>query len=297
MKKSYLFLILILSFLLSNCNENKNDNLELESIQKQKTIDSLKAELNKDTDKKLFNEAFKLINEKKYEQAIVKLKEMKSKYPKSDLLLEADKNIELCNNKIEEKNKNEKIEYYEIVKICKTKDVEDAINELESFISKVSNKELIDKASKELEVYKKEYEKVKSERDFEKTYGIKIISVDTYWDVYWNWPVVKLKVKNISGKDIEWLSFNVQFLDRKSGSIYADGFTYISSKSDVPFGNGLTKVGKINGDKGIEKVNEIMNLPSITARIYIRDLEFKGEREGYKGIFYKEVPVNKKFGN
>lgn len=295
---SFFFLLCCISFF--SCKNDNTDQLKHEVEQKQRIIDSLKKESYKETDRNLFNEAVELMNKNKYKDAITKFKEMNVKYPNSELINESSKNIDICEQTLTVKGKQNEKEFSDIIKKVKTIDIEESIKLLEDFRNKddISN-ELKEKVDQELNKYQEEYKKIEGERKFEKGYGIKFVKIDTYWssDFYGSpKPVVKVKIKNVSGYDITWLKISVQFLDKKNGSIYAEQHEWFSSGIDVPFGNGLTKEGEIEGDKGLEKIIEIANLPFITAKIYIGSLEFKDNASKYKNILYKEVTVNRKFG-
>ncbi|MEO8513569.1 MAG: hypothetical protein ABI543_08420 [Ignavibacteria bacterium] len=287
-----IFLVLSLTLLLILISCNKKDNGVDE---KQRVIDSLKSELNKETDKKLFDAAYNLMQDHSYDMAINKFREMKSKYPYSELVKEADKNISLCNDKIKEIYKEEKANLDILIKKCSKIDVEDAITELKSFENSDKPLDLKNIASKELEKYEKEYEKVKVEREAQKKSGIQIVSVDSEWEMSGGYldrplltPHMKIKLKNISTSDIERLEVIVQFIDKGKQEVFGEGSDYIIGYSDPPLSPGFAKTAFITCSVGFKSDLAALNLPSLTARIFI-------EPKGSDKILFKEVSVKKTY--
>lgn len=286
--KYRLFVILIVLFL--NACEKKEDVID----NKQKTIDSLKAELNRETDKKLFDVAYTLMQNHSYDAAIVKFKEMQSKYPSSELYKEADRNIAICDDKIKQSYKVDKANFDKLINKCTSEDVEVAISDLNAFINSDKPIDLRNIATKELEKYEKEYEKVKDEREAQKETGLQIVSVVSDWDVSGYYgdqllkPNLKIKIKNISSNDVDRIYVKVQFLNKEQGEVFGDGSSYVVGSSDPPLTPGYTKTAYIDCSVGYKSDFAALNLPKLTAKIYL-------EQKYGSSVFFKEVAVSRTY--
>jgi len=271
------------------CNREENKS-KLEADKNQRTIDSLKSIIEKETDRKIFSNAIDLMKDNKNDKAIKKFKELISKFPNSELINESNKNIEICEAqilKIEDENVKE---LEEIIRKAKKVETEEAIKLFEEYLKKEISDNLETRANKELEFYKTEYKKVEAERNFEKSTGIKIISCKAEWELDYSsvTPFVRVKVKNISGQSIDNIKIIVQFINKDKGEVMGDNFHYIQSSSDAPFESGYSKESKVTSDKFLSSL-ALSNLPNLTVKIYF-------ERKYDEKIFFKEISVKKSFG-
>jgi len=298
MKNIFAIIIFILLFLFG-CKEKDSDKLKSETEKSQRIIDSLKSEINKDSDRKIFNNAFEMMKNIKYKEAIINFREMNTKYPKSELINESNKNIEICEQKLKDIEKENIKELTEIISKAKTLDVQESISLLKDFKRKKVDLsiELENQIDKELEKYNEEYKKIEADVELEKNYGLKVIKINTYWDELFK-PIIRIKIKNTSGRDITGLEMIVQFIDKKKGTIFGDGKCFIQGPGDVPFSNNLIKEKETFTWESLDNIKDVFNLPSLTAKIYFQDLEYNNEDINHriKNIYYKDVPINKKFG-
>ena len=157
-----------------------------------------------------------------------------------------------------------------------------AIDKIEKFLTQNYSDYIKDKAQIYLVDYKAKYEKVKKEREAEKNTGIRIISIKTGWEASGLFqseifaPVVRIKVKNISEKELEKVKIHVDFVNPKTKEIFGNADDYVVGYSDTPLKPGYSANAICASGMGYKTY---VNPPALNAEIYIND------------VFYKTVSV------
>lgn len=279
--------------MLSGCKDYKSEinalNQRIAQLEQENA--KLKEEIKKlqETDQNYFNTAVDLFNEGRYEESIEKFKEMKIKFPSSHLVAEANKKIKEAQNRIKEIYRKEKEELHALLVSIKKQDIEIAINKLETYINESHPADLIQKAKKKLNYYKTKYEIMKVERESEKITGIRIVSVNSKWD--WSGllgdrllcPQLKIKLKNISNRDIDRLEVRATFVNTSNNEIFDDVSTYVIGYGDTHLRPGYSKTAYLTSSVGYKSDIVALNFPDLVAEIYIN------------GKFYKKVRISKKY--
>jgi len=280
--------------MLFSCKNQEIEDLKREQNIKQNEIDSLKKELDKYSDLMYYNKAVDFISSGDYEKAIVKFEDFKMKFPLSNLINEADKQIEFCNIKINEKNINDEKEFNKLIIEIHNDDVLTGIKKLQDFLDKDLSADLKNKALKELNVLEIKKKENENEINLEKNIGIKILHVKTYWEVVIGncEPRVLIKVKNVSGKAIEDLSFSVQLVDVKKGEIFGDGHGTMQYSHHIPFNDNSIKECEIDSYAKIDLSEFLRNPPNLIVKVLVSDIRFVGESSRKKNIFYKDIKMS-----
>lgn len=283
-----------LVLMLSSCKDHKSEinTLSQRIAQLEQENAGLKEEIQKlrETDQNYFNTAVDLFNEGRYEQSIEKCKEMKSKFPSSQIVAEADKKIKEADLRIKKIYRKEEDQLNALLINIKNQDIEIALNKLEIYINESHPADLIQKAKENISYYKKEYEIIKVERESEKITGIRIVSVNSEWD--WSGllgdrilcPLLKIKFKNISDKDIDRLEVKATFINTSNNEIFGDALTYLIGYGDTPLRPGYSKTAYLTSSVGYKSDMVALSFPNLVAEIYVN------------AKFYKKIRISKKYG-
>ena len=286
---------MVLSLLITSCTSDyKNEIKRLESkvYQLEKENNDFQEEIKrlKNTDQFIYNTALDLLNSGMYEQSIEKFYEMKVKYPNSQLGTNADENIRIAKQNIE-KYEKEQITYFNNFKNeIKNYDIEESIRQLKIYVSEKHPSDLIQKGKDELKQYSVQFEKVKSEREFEKKTGLRVISIESKWDWHGSFgeqllvPQLIIKFKNISNVDVTELDVKTTFIKSEINEVFGEARAYVIGYGDSPLKPNYSKNAFLYCNVGYKNDMIAFSFPDFVADIYVNK------------HFYKQIIISKKYG-
>lgn len=251
--------------------ENKNSKiaiLESKNIELKNEIAKLK-----ETPQSYWNIAIEKANNGELNMAIEKLILLQSKFP----------NSELSNNagtKIHELKSNDTKKTEEILKSVRKLGALESINLIKTALENEhveANKEkLIQALNRNKALYKKQRVLIEAE----KSTGIKVLSIESYWD--WTRtlsgapdifaPHLKIKLKNTSNLNVKRLKVKATFV-KSDGEVFGTDDSYVIGFSDTPLRPNQFKTAFLNSSIGYKR--QIYNLPAMKAEIYINDVYYK----------------------
>lgn len=236
---------------------------------------------------KLLNEAKALHEKGDFVKAYSKLQESIEVNPNNSVAIALEKDYKKDSE--EQIYQQEKALFNKVLEEAKNSDIEEAIKILEGYLKEPHPNEFLVLADKQLQNYKAEYEKIKSERIVEKTVGVKVVSVDSEW----NWdglygdkllvPQVRMEIKNVLNHSLNHIVVKASFVDVDKNEVLGDATDIVVGVGDVALEPGYTKTAFLRCDTGYKSDIIALNFPNIVAKIYINN------------IFCKEVKINKRY--
>lgn len=286
---------LILTLIFTSCTSDYKreiKSLQSDVYQLEKENIDLKEEIKKlkNTDQYIYNSALDLLNSGMYDQSIEKFYEMKTKYPNSQLGANADANIIIAKQKIEKYEKEQIAYFNNFINEIKNYDIEESIRQLKIYVSEEHPADLVQKGKDELKQYSVQFEKVKSEREFEKKTGLRVISVESKWDWYGSFgeqllvPQLIIKFKNISNVDITELDVKTTFIKSEINEVFGEARAYVIGYGDSPLKPNYSKNAFLYCNVGYKNDMIAFSFPDFVADIYVNK------------HFYKQIIISKKYG-
>ena len=289
-----LFVSLSLIGLVVSCGDHRSEVASLkERVSKLETENvGLKEQVRElqETDQSYFNSAMELLSSHRFEEAAAKLEELGRKFPTSPLIGEASKKRNEIKREMDKALAQEKKTLDSLLGRADKQDVEVAIRELQTYTAGKHSAELLARAQKKLQTYKAQFEKVKAERQVEKSTGVRIVSVTSQWawrgtlgDMLFC-PQLKVDIKNVSDSDIGSIVVKATFLDVGKNEVFGDASSYLVGFGDAPLRPGYTKTAFLYCSVGYTSDIVMYNLPNLMAEIYVN------------GNLFKKVRVSEEYG-
>jgi phage host-nuclease inhibitor protein Gam len=318
-KKTFCFIIF--SFFLFSCNKEKlaeqertielqKNNIEQLNIQitfLKTEIENLKSEIVtlKETDQFYYQSGADEFTKGNFKQTIDWMNRLKLRFPNSTILVNADRMIRDSNTQITVIYERERTNLNQLIREVRNVDIEVAIERLEVYIREDHPNDLKDIAKNSLNQYKADFEKIRTEREIEQIFGVRLTDYSTGWNEYTSFgqtlfqPNVALKFQNISGRNLptksmgsfgiettNTIEIKVEFVETSKNEIFGDGSSYLVGYGDN-LGAGISKTAYVRSSVGYTRTwasYELNNLPIITAKVYINDRLYKSFniRKGYR---------------
>jgi hypothetical protein len=275
-----LFFNIFWILLLSSCTDTKPfekriADLETENKNLKGRIEQLETENKqlKETDDYYWQSAINLLNDNNYDATVQKLNELRDKFPNTKLL-------QPVNKKLNDIDKRQKDLYAELLSsIEKAEDLDVKIEKIKTFLDKGFTQEYKGKAKEQLTVYEQQYDKIRKEKEFEKSTGIKIEQIDTSWEKSGSMyglvhPFVRIKIKNISNQEIS-PRITIEYIKTGNKEIFDSATEYVGFIKP-----GYSRTAVVHPASGYKFA---YFLPELTANISIN------------GTFVKAVTVKRGF--
>jgi hypothetical protein len=291
------FLTFTLALLFIGCGIPEEDHLKVvdENRQLKETVARLEEEIKqlKETDQYYYQSGADEFNSGNFQKAIDWMNNLKLKFPQSNLIVSADKLVKDSNAAIAAMYQKEKQSLNSLIQEVSKLELEDAIAKLENYVISGHPEDLVKTATQQLSKYQQDYEKVRAEREVERSVGIRLVEYSTNWAIHGLAgsqlfsPQVQLKFNNISGQPLsEMIEIQVNFIKTADNEVFGDATSYFIGYGDTPLQPNYTKTSYLHSNVGYKQAfdfYELNSLPNLEANIYINKK------------LYRKIPVAKKY--
>ena len=292
------FVSLVLCFVFLSCNQEKISQLELtvERLTAQLLIlenenNLLKEEINNlmETDQFYYQSGADEFSLGNFENAIDWMNRLKIKFPASSLISSADTLIRNSNTEIRAIYERERANLNQLIREVRNIDIEDAIRRLEAYVRGNHPEDLIATARTSLDQYRNEFEAIRSVREVEQQFGVRLTDYFTGWNENTSFgqtlfqPNVALRFTNITNNTLptrtvgsfgiettNYIEIKVDFVNTARNEIHGTGSTYLVGYSEnLPAG--MARTVYINSSVGYTSRIPFDRLPELVANIYINN--------------------------
>jgi hypothetical protein len=303
--KNFIFVIIFISFAFIGCNSEKitqleynltqlrqenlrlnNDNLELKNEIKILAEENQKL---KETDQYYYQSGVDEYNMKHYLKTIEWMNNLKLKFPQSNLISSADRLIRDSNFQIQEIYQKEKQMLNQIISNARKAEIEDSIAMLNDYVSEDHPQDLIATATKSLNSYKTEYEKIREERELEQSLGVRLVEYATGWGFVDDLatqlfvPQLRLVFKNITDYPLRGVEIKTNFIKTSGNEIFGDSNdTLVYEYTGTALEPGYSKTIFATCNVGYRNEISFSSAPDLYANVYVNNR------------FYKRIAIAKK---